>query len=318
VRYGLRFLPKRKFTWLLIALLVYGYLIMKEEQSLDSANDNPSAVSSVNSNNKFLEKTFVSIVDSIQNTDAGKAIMDAVVQQSVESRYGAKEVSSGLAEEKGEVILVDKTIGEGGATLQCGSIASIYYDAYIDGVVKFDSNRNDKEPLVIDMQKKNVIKGLKIGLLGMKKGGKRKIAIPSFAAYDNPDFKNDMVDAKTPVLYDVELVDLKKGYTVNDIMSLNTIAEGKGVEVASCGDKVKVSYNSGNVSGGLEFVLGDGTAPLAIEKAVTGAKESEKIKINAPQTLLTYPPSAQKLPDITATGKGVVSIEIQVLDISSD
>ena len=54
-----------------------------------------------------------------------------------------------------------------------------------------------------------VIRGLELALSGMRKGSQAKIIIPSYLAYGEKGSTNGVVPPGTPVVYEVEILDLK-------------------------------------------------------------------------------------------------------------
>jgi FKBP-type peptidyl-prolyl cis-trans isomerase len=55
-----------------------------------------------------------------------------------------------------------------------------------------------------------VIKGLDMGVEGMKEGGKRKLTIPSSLAYGSQDVGNGLIPANSTLIFEVELVKVSK------------------------------------------------------------------------------------------------------------
>jgi FKBP-type peptidyl-prolyl cis-trans isomerase FkpA len=74
---------------------------------------------------------------------------------------------------------------------------------------KFDSSRDRGEPFDFVLGQGAVIKGWDTGVVGMKKGGKRKLTIPPHLGY-GPSGSPPKIPPNATLKFDIELLDIKK------------------------------------------------------------------------------------------------------------
>lgn len=104
---------------------------------------------------------------------------------------------------------MQKTDSTRSDTIKWGSRVSILYMGYyLDGrLVDFTP---DKKPFEFKMgQEGQVIEGLKLALYHLKKGEKAKIILPSRLAFGSKGNSNGSVAPYTPLLYEVQVLDVK-------------------------------------------------------------------------------------------------------------
>jgi FKBP-type peptidyl-prolyl cis-trans isomerase len=88
-----------------------------------------------------------------------------------------KELAPAVPEAK-ELVKEDIVEGKGPAAKSGDSVSVHYTGTLLDGT-KFDSSRDRDAPFEFTLGAGAVIKGWDQGVVGMKKGGKRKLTIPS-------------------------------------------------------------------------------------------------------------------------------------------
>ena len=74
--------------------------------------------------------------------------------------------------------------------------------------MKFDSSYERGEPFSFTLGKGTVIEGWEKGLIGMKVGGQRILAIPSAMAYGNRQV--GPIPANSPLVFTIELVKINQ------------------------------------------------------------------------------------------------------------
>jgi FKBP-type peptidyl-prolyl cis-trans isomerase len=100
----------------------------------------------------------------------------------------------------------DSTPGTGPAA-KAGDTVKVHYTGTLMNGTKFDSSRDRDEPFQFTLGKGEVIKGWDEGVVGMKKGGKRKLTIPSDKAY-GASGSPPKIPPNSPLVFDVELVEI--------------------------------------------------------------------------------------------------------------
>jgi len=109
--------------------------------------------------------------------------------------------------EKG-VVVRDFIIG-GGGEIRNGGMVGINYEGTlpdVEGTPTFDKNQSRTNPLTFRLGCGNVIKGLEVGLKGMKVGGEREIRIPPNMGYGKK--KNGKIPPGSTLMFYVKLVSL--------------------------------------------------------------------------------------------------------------
>lgn len=80
------------------------------------------------------------------------------------------------------VEITDLTIGTG-SEIRKGALVQFYFHGTLDNGEIFDSTDRHGKAFQCVVGSKKIIKGMSLGLIGMKVGGKRKIHIPASLAY---------------------------------------------------------------------------------------------------------------------------------------
>ncbi len=97
--------------------------------------------------------------------------------------------------------------GEGEATPKAGQVVTVHYTGKLIDGKKFDSSYDRKQPIDFPVGKGQVIKGWDEALLGMKKGEKRVLIIPSDLGY-GPAGRGPIPPNAT-MIFDVELLNFQ-------------------------------------------------------------------------------------------------------------
>lgn len=214
-----------------------------------------------------------------------------------EAREGLKKLSevrikTPEAEDKG-ISKIDITAGNGNEAA-CGADAEINYIASVAGgdpknprIV--DSSYHAGQPVKFRIGAGQVIKGLELGVIGMKEGGARNITIPPGLGYDgNAKLESGKIPQGSTLLYEVKMLKVSSNTGAS---AAKIIDEAPGAESAAakeCGDKAKVKITAKRVSGAelgrmeTETVIGDGKLMPVLEKAVSGMKPGGKRLVIAP------------------------------------
>lgn len=100
---------------------------------------------------------------------------------------------------------IQQGTGEGAVN---GDRLTVHYVGTLENGTKFDSSYDRNETFELTLGAGQVIKGWDQGLVGMKKGEKRKLTIPYDLAYGASG--SGTIPGYATLVFEVELVDLKK------------------------------------------------------------------------------------------------------------
>ena len=101
----------------------------------------------------------------------------------------------------------DTVVGKGPAA-KSGDRVSVHYTGTLLDGTKFDSSRDRGEPFEFTLGSGMVIKGWDQGVVGMKKGGKRRLTIPSELGYGKSG-SPPKIPPDATLMFDIELLDIK-------------------------------------------------------------------------------------------------------------
>jgi len=103
----------------------------------------------------------------------------------------------------------DQAPGTGPAS-KLGDTVKVHYTGKLMNGTKFDSSRDRGDPFQFTLGQGMVIKGWDEGVVGMKKGGKRKLTIPADKAY-GPVGSPPKIPANAALVFEIELVEIVGG-----------------------------------------------------------------------------------------------------------
>ena len=102
----------------------------------------------------------------------------------------------------------DLNIGSSSAAVVAGDTVTLHYKgAFTDGKI-FDDSYLKNSPITFQVGAGQIIKGVELGVVGMKIGGKRQIQIPADLAYGAAG-QGSVIPPNTPLIFEIELIDLK-------------------------------------------------------------------------------------------------------------
>jgi FKBP-type peptidyl-prolyl cis-trans isomerase len=106
--------------------------------------------------------------------------------------------------------LVKEDLAEGtGPAAKSGDSVSVHYTGTLLDGTKFDSSRDRDQPFEFTLGAGAVIKGWDQGVVGMKKGGKRKLTIPSTLGYGTSG-SPPKIPPNATLVFDIELIEIKQ------------------------------------------------------------------------------------------------------------
>jgi len=181
-----------------------------------------------------------------------------------------------------KLVIKDTKVGTGPAA-QPGDILTMDYTGKLTNGKQFDSSIG-REPFVFVLGAGQVIKGWDQGMVGMKKGGKRSLTIPSSLGYGAQGAGDDIPPNST-LKFDVTMIKIghlnvkitKKGSgpgaTGGDACALNYELKD------AAGKKIDSSYDRKQT---FDIVLGQTQLVKGFTAAVVGMKQGEKRHVEIP------------------------------------
>ncbi len=134
----------------------------------------------------------------------------ATVKKEVEAPEPAAvpEPVHDAGKEPTELVIEDIKEGTGPAAKKGDKLSVHYTGTLFKTGAKFDSSRDRSAPFSLTLGAGGVIQGWDEGLVGMKKGGQRKLTIPSDKAY-GPAGRPPTIPPNSTLVFDLELVDIR-------------------------------------------------------------------------------------------------------------
>ena len=105
-----------------------------------------------------------------------------------------------------EVKILNDVAGDGTEVIN-HSIVYVHYIGLLEDNTEFDNSYKRGEPINFQIGTRKVISGWELGIIGMKKGGKRKIFIPSQLAYGENAI-GDVIPANSNLIFELEIIDV--------------------------------------------------------------------------------------------------------------
>lgn len=102
----------------------------------------------------------------------------------------------------------DISVGSSSAAVVNGDTVVVHYaGAFTDGKI-FDSSYQKNSPITFQVGAGQIIKGIELGIIGMKIGGKRQLVIPADLAYGAAG-QGSVIPPNTPLIFEIELLEIK-------------------------------------------------------------------------------------------------------------
>lgn len=186
--------------------------------------------------------------------------------------------------------IIDDKVGVGDP-VQEGDIALVEYTGtFKDKTKEFDSNKGPGLPYSVVIGQHRVVPGWEQGLVGMKKGGIRRLEVPFKLGYGDSGTPDGKILPRTDLYFTIKLLDVvKKGEeTYEDTLSEKV---GSGPPAVD-GSKVTVKYVGRLVDGTIidqkyknkpkSFTIGEAEALPFMEFAVKGMKAGGRKSVRIP------------------------------------
>lgn len=108
----------------------------------------------------------------------------------------------------GAQLAIEELAPGAGPTVKSGDTLVVHYTGWLTNGKKFDSSLDRNEPFEFTIGQGRVIQGWEKGLLGMQKGGKRKLTIPPEMGYGARG-AGGVIPPNATLVFEVELVEIK-------------------------------------------------------------------------------------------------------------
>jgi FKBP-type peptidyl-prolyl cis-trans isomerase len=314
-------------TYAAMAFIAYSILTSHYGEIKKTVQENVTAVKSIKpvtppeklEKGTATEKRVTNIMEAFVQTETGKKFMSDVIK---------KESSAPLDLQTYPVTIVDSLVGAGEPVI-CGQKVTVHYTATTEDGKAVDSTRISNHPLSFEPGKGSVIKGLELGVLGMRVGGTRKLTIPPALAYDNPAFATNAVPPLSTIRVDVELLQVAPALPENKIpLQISSQVEGSG-KAASCGDTVLLQYTVSTADGNklfsskdtgkpFSFQLGDKAAAIGLTQSIESMKMGGSRSIVMPPALLNNlsgTPSTLLPKGIAVPVNELIKLDVELLTV---
>ena len=274
-------------TYAAMAFIVYAVLTNHYGEIKKTVHDNIATLKSMPAatppdkmaKGSYMEKKIAGVMESFVQTESGKKFMTAIIKKSP----GSNENSTGS-----DIGKLDTLVGNGQPVV-CGQTVTLHYASMLEDGKVIDSTRTSNHPITFTVGERKVLKGLELGVVGVKKNGIRKLTVPGNLAYDNPQFTTSLVPFGSTITIELELLgmtpELKEPLQP---VSINDVSLGNG-RVANCGDTVVIKYSivgSKDVPKPFAMQLGNKKAPIGLSEGVSGMKMGGVRTIILPQQML--------------------------------
>ncbi len=145
--------------------------------------------------------------EAVAVSGSEKASSDVPVEDSSKKSVSfSKETKPSARSIEGGVSIEDRKAGEG-TSVKSGARVSIRYVGKVKSSGKqFDANTKGK-PFSFVVGKGECIKGMELGVVGMKAGGERRVIIPAPMAYAGKSLPG--IPANSDLIFDIKLLKFK-------------------------------------------------------------------------------------------------------------
>lgn len=181
-----------------------------------------------------------------------------------------------------------------------GDVVIVLYTGKLKDGRVFDSNeKKEMPPLAVLLGSGSVIKGWEQGLIGAKKGGERKLSIPSELAYGergqvSMGDPNGGIPPYADLFFDLKILDVIKK-DEEGVYDKVDVKVGKGPEVKP-GDRIQVHYvgtfmngkkfdSSRDRNAPFEFVAGKGAVIRGWDAGIIGMRVGGIRKLHIPPAI---------------------------------
>lgn len=194
-----------------------------------------------------------------------------------------------------------------GAAVRCGDNVTVKYTTRL---VSGQVIENASNPKTFQVGNGDVIKGVEYAVIGMKKGGIRRLIVPPRLAYLEEKFSKNLVAENEFITIDIELVELKVSPVDDSQLKIFSDASNDDAYIIPCSNPVYFSYKIYDATekelvtsvDPVSFVLGSKSVPDIINRIFDNIMSHSKRVVMFPSSLLynkkiNFLPPQTKLPE---------------------
>lgn len=260
----------------------YGDDIKKEASSVENAAE--KAEKTEKKTNGWIEAQIVKYA----GTETGREVIEALTRGRLREKTGAEDPALAFVQAaNAEARYYDIKVGEGDVILNCGDEASFNWRLIDKDNREIMDTRRQGDPKRIKVGDGSFIPGVERSLYAMRRGGERRIHVPSALAYEDTGFFNSFVIAEDPVVVEVAAEEI---FPIDDPayvpVTLSVLNEAKG-EFLQCGMAAAVELTLSGRDGeavALDFIYGreNDAFPIWAQRMAEGLHVEESRSVALP------------------------------------
>lgn len=214
---------------------------------------------------------------------------------------------------------IDILKGEGDK-VECGDTVQVNYVLRLVNGQEIENTIKSGQSIAFRVGEQQVIKGLEYAVMGMQKGGRKRLVVSPKNAYKKSKLSKGLIAGNEFVTIDVELLDIEPLFkNWRSKVRIYESTESKGRRPVLCSNQVSFNYILSTVedevlyksSEPVGFILGSAMVPSAINKAFDDIRVEEKRTIIFPSNLI-YNKNINFLPkNIKIPANKILILDIQ-------
>jgi FKBP-type peptidyl-prolyl cis-trans isomerase FkpA len=293
-------------------------LLSKESPIINEKNN--YVQTSADNKKTTIEDKVANIIYNVLHTSQGKEILENILLMPLVQQSEKKDALNENPYNNNSIIDVIQGEGE---RINCGNIVTTHYITRLVNGQEVENTYKNEQPAIFQVGDGSVIKGLEYAIIGMQKGGVRRlVTVPRFS-YNRDKFSQGLVSSNEFITIDVEILDLKDEFkTIENKITIFPDIVSSG-NTLLCGDEIYFNYKISTTTEKLiyksdklaHFILGSSSVPPVINKIFLGLKSNTKRVALLPSGLL-YKKNVSFIPNnIYLPEKEMILLEITTYDL---